>query len=153
MSMFLCLPQSIKQRMYLGGTNTMENNNYTFTGTMAATDDAKAVKAKKRKKRVFAALGAIAATAGAAYLYHKGFSNGADAMQSAAQHKLNDAFTAGVIGGYSRAGIDFGELAKDDAPNLVNTLVSEMTTSGFLSEGALTNEEVDRLIEAAIGTP
>lgn len=126
------------------------NNNVTFTGTMTATD--KATKAKKRKKRFFAALGAVAATAGAAYLYHKGFSNGADAMQSAAQQKLNDAFTAGVIGGYSRAGIDFGKFTKDDAPNLVNTLVSEMTSSGYLTEGVLTPEEIDRLVEATIAT-
>lgn len=126
------------------------NNNVTFTGTMT---DAKAAKAKRTKKRIFAALGVLAGAAGAALAYKKGFSNGADAMQSAAQGKLNDAFTAGVIGGYGRASVDFGKFTKDEAPGLVNTLVTEMTNAGFLSEGALSSEEIDRLVEAAIGTP
>lgn len=121
-------------------------NNYTFTGTMT---DAKAEK-RKKKKRFFTALGVIAASAGAAYLYHKGFSNGAEKMKAVVQKAANDNAGFGAACGYARARLDDGTFDAATVKEFLSASVEKLTEEGLMSPGAVTDEVIDTITTSMV---
>lgn len=124
------------------------NNYYTFKCENEKEIEKKA--AKRRKKIFFTALGTVAATAAGAYLYHKGFSNGAEKMKDVAQTMIYDNTSFGTACGYARARLDDGTFDAATVKEFLAASVDKMTEEGLMSPGAVTADEIDTIITAMV---
>lgn len=132
------------------------NNYYTFK----CENEKEAERSEKRKKKIVitplgviaTAFGAVAATAGAAYLYHKGFSNGAEKMKAAAQTMINESAGFGAACGYARARLNDGSFDESSVKEFLTACVDKMTEEGIMSPGAVTADEIDTITAAMVMT-
>lgn len=125
------------------------NNYYTFKCENEKEAEKRA--SKRRKKIFFTALGAVAATAGAAYLYNKGFSNGAEKMKDMAQKVIEDTANFGAVCGYARARLDDGSLDESSVKEFLSACADELIDRGLMSPGAVTAEEIETISKHMIG--
>jgi hypothetical protein len=124
----------------------MATNNYYFS----EKETEKRASAKRKKKRFFTTLGVLAAGAGAAYLYHKGFSNGAEKMKSLVQKAANDNAGFGAACGYARARLDDGTFDAASVKEFLAASVDKLTEEGLMSPGAVTDELIDTITTSMV---
>ena len=128
----------------------MATNNYYFKCENEKETEKRAAKNKKRKMIFFTTIGTVAASVGAAYLYHKGFSNGAEKMKDVAQTMINDGTSFGVACGYARARLDDGSFDASSVKEYLSACVDKMTEEGIMSTGAVTADEIDTISKQLI---
>ena len=125
------------------------NNYYTFKCENEKEIEKKA-SAKRTKKRIFSALGVLAASAGAVYLYKKGFSNGAEKMKAVVQKAADNNASFGAACGYARARLDDGTFDAAGVKEFLTASVDKLTEEGFMSPGAVTDELIDTITTSMV---